>query len=145
MLKRLLALFFALMPAVVNAESIVVVVNPKNAVQSLGRDEVINIFLGGFRQFPSGLAAVPVDLPREDAARREFYRLLTGKTLPEINAYWARLTFSGKTRPPVQARRVEEAWSLVMEADNAIAYFERSKVDERLKIVFELGPCCAPE
>ena len=138
---RLLAclLFSVLMPLAAWADDIVVVVNPASGVESLSRNDVINIFLGGFRRLPSGIPALPVDLPQGNPVREEFYRLLVGKNPAEINTYWSRLIFSGKTRPPLQAARVEDAQAMVLGSVGAITYFDRSKVDGRFKIVFELS------
>ncbi len=138
-LPRLIVLLAMLMPALAHAESIVVVANPAAGVDALSRNDVINIFLGSFRQLPSGVAALPIDLPPGHPARAEFYRLLVGKNQAEINTYWARLIFSGKTRPPIQAERVEDAVSMVQGSVGAITYLERSKVSGKLKIVFELA------
>ena len=132
------ALLFASAPVATGAESIVVVVNASSGVEALSRNEVINIFLGSFRQMPSGQTAVPVDLPKGNPTRAEFYRLLVGKNPAEINTYWSRIVFSGKTRPPVQAERVEDAVSMVHNSASAVTYLERSKVSGRLRIVFEL-------
>ena len=138
--RLVILLLFALTPLAVGAQSIVVVVNPGSGVESLSRNDVINIFLGGFRQFPSGIPALPIDLPQGHPAREEFYRLLVGKNPYEINTYWSRLIFSGKTRPPIQAGRVEDALSMAQGSAGAITYLERGKVSGRLKIVFELSP-----
>ncbi len=137
--RLVILLLFALTPLAVGAQSIVVVVNPGSGVESLSRNDVINIFLGGFRQFPSGIPALPIDLPQGHPAREEFYRLLVGKTPSEINTYWSRLIFSGKTRPPIQAGRVEDALSMALGSAGAITYLERGKVSGRLRIVFELS------
>ena len=138
--RLVILLLFALTPLAVGAQSLVVVVNPGSGVESLSRNDVINIFLGGFRQFPSGIPALPIDLPQGHPAREEFYRLLVGKNPSEINTYWSRLIFSGKTRPPIQAGRVEDAQSMVLGSAGAITYMERSKAGGRVKIVFELTP-----
>jgi hypothetical protein len=138
--RLILLLLLALLPLAARAESIVVVVNPGSGVESLSRNDVINIFLGGFRQFPSGIPALPIDLPQGHPVREEFYRLLVGKNPSEINTYWSRLIFSGKTRPPIQAGRVEDAQSMVLGSAGAITYMERSKAGGRVKIVFELTP-----
>src|SRR5512146_3193205 len=87
-----LACLLALAPAA-RAGDLVVVVNPKSGVHQLSRDEVINIFLGRYRQLPGGIAAEPLDLPAGVADRALFYERLVGKDQAEINAYWARLVF----------------------------------------------------
>jgi hypothetical protein len=139
-LRRFVILLFALMPFAASAENIVVVVNPGSGVESLSRNEVINIFLGGFRRFSSGIMAIPIDLPHSDPVREEYYRRLVGKTPSEINTYWSRLIFSGKTRPPGNAGSFEIARALVLESAGAITYLERGQVSKPLKIVFELPP-----
>jgi ABC-type phosphate transport system substrate-binding protein len=138
--NRLVLFLLVLASLAVRAEDIVVVVNSGGGVESLSRDEVVGIFLGGIHRFSSGVAALPVDLPRDDPVREEFYRRLVGKTSPEINTHWLRLVCSAKTQPPVQAGSVEDARTMVLESAGAITYIERGKADGRLKIVFTLSP-----
>jgi hypothetical protein len=143
MVRRLIHFLLALASLAsfaARAEDIVVVVNAGSGVESLSRDDVINIFLGGLRRLSPEVAAQPVDLPRGDPMREEFYRRLVGKTLPEINAHWSRLVWSEKTRPPVQAGSVEGAQAMAAESADVITYLERGKVDGRLKTVFVLLP-----
>lgn len=78
----------------------VLVANPKAGITRLSREEVINIYLGRYRRFASGITADPIDQPAHSALRVRFYRQLVDKSQSEINAYWARLVFSGKTQPP---------------------------------------------
>jgi ABC-type phosphate transport system substrate-binding protein len=118
----------------------VVVVNAASAVKQLSQDEVINIFLGRYRRLPSGEAALPIDQPESSALRAEFYRKLVNKDLNEINAYWARLIFSGRTSPPVQADSSAEVITLLTASVSSIAYLERSQVDKRFRIVLAFPP-----
>ncbi|CAK0750333.1 conserved hypothetical protein [Gammaproteobacteria bacterium] len=116
---------------------IVVVINSKNDINSLTRDEVINIFLGRYRQFPSGMIAQPID--QEDQNKKSlFYKKLVGKELSEINSYWARLVFSGKTRPPRQARDIDELLVLVNTLPGAVAYVEMDEINANVKVAFTL-------
>jgi len=121
------------------ADDIVVVVNQKNGVNKLSKDEVIDIFLGRNRQLSSGVTALPLDLPGVSPERETFYSRLTGKSMSEINAYWARLIFSGRASPPTQVRSQEETMQMVMDNRSAIGYLERSKVSSQVKVVYELG------
>jgi ABC-type phosphate transport system substrate-binding protein len=134
-----LATLFALLPNPAVAESLVVVVNPECGIETLSRSDVINIFLGRFRQLPSGITAQPIDLP-VSAARAQFYRALVNKEPAEFNAYWARLVFSGRTSPPIQTERQEDVIKALRANPGGIAYLERSKVSSREKIVFEVAP-----
>jgi ABC-type phosphate transport system substrate-binding protein len=118
---------------------VVVVVGAQSGIERLSRDDVINIFLGRYRRLASGIAAVPVDQPAASGLRAEFYRKLTDKDLAEINAYWARLFFSGKTSPPLQASTAAEAQHLIAGIPGGIGYVDRSQVDHRLRVVLDLA------
>lgn len=93
----------------------VVVVNARSGIERLSSDDVTNIFLGRYRKLPGGGTALPIDQPESSAIRAEFYRKLVNKDLNEINAYWSRLIFSGKTSPPRQSETAAEvlAWLAV--------------------------------
>jgi hypothetical protein len=121
------------------AEDIVVVVNQKNSVNKLSRDEVIDIFMGRNRLLSSGIMALPLDLPSTAIEREYFYSRLTGKTISEINAYWARLIFTGRASPPILVHSQEEAIQMVMDNRSKLAYVNRDKISSQVKVVFELN------
>ncbi len=137
----LFALSLALLQlaAPVRAET-VVVMNARSGVVQLSRDEVINIFLGRYRQLPTGEAAIPIDQPEGSALRADFYRQLVNKEPNQINAYWARLIFSGKTAPPKEALSPAEVFSYLLGSPGGIAYIDRAQLDKRLRIVLEFPP-----
>lgn len=137
-LRHLLVLL-ALTASVPIRADLVVVTPARGEVGPLSREDVINIFMGRFRQFPRGGVAHPVDLPEHHPDRARFYLQLINKSPAEVNAYWARLTFSGKTRPPPQARTVSEAIDWLARQEGAIGYLDRSLIDARHRIVLELG------
>jgi len=115
----------------------VVVVNARSGIERLSQDEVTNIFLGRYRKLPGGGTALPVDQPESSALRAEFYRKLVNKDLNEINAYWSRLIFSGKTSPPRQSETGAEVLAWLAVNPGGVAYVERSQVDRRFRIVLE--------
>lgn len=117
-----------------------VVVNARSGVERLSEDEVINIFLGRYRQFPGGLAAQPIDLADTHPDKARFYNGLVGKNLADIRAYWARLVFSGKTAPPLQLASPEEVLERVAAERGAIGYLERSRADGRVRIIMTVHP-----
>lgn len=116
----------------------VLVANPQSGLKALSHDEVVNIYLGRYRYLASGLTAEPIDQAIDAPIRAHFYRHLVDKSVGEINAYWSRLTFSGKTKPPRVAHNSEQALQLVARSPGALAYVERSKVDARVVVVFQL-------
>lgn len=140
MSRLLLALALVLLSTCIVAADLVVVVNAKSGIETLSQDEVINIFMGRYRQLPSGIMAQPVDLAADSPLKAEFYRKLVNKDLAAINAYWARLIFSGKTSPPQQAASAKEAMTWIASNPGGIGYIDRGMADSRLKIVLDLTP-----
>lgn len=137
--RLLLTAFLAIWPATAAWADLVVVANAKSGIDRMSREEVVYVFMGRWRQLPSGTPAQPIDAPIDSAERALFYRQLVNKDPSDIKAYWARLIFSGGARPPVSAQSREEQMALLASLQGAVAYMERSAVDSRVKIVFELA------
>ena len=66
----LLVLLLSLVPA--QAGEPVIVVHPESRIQSLTRDEVINIFMGRQKRLPNGTVAMPVEQAQPPALRARF-------------------------------------------------------------------------
>jgi ABC-type phosphate transport system substrate-binding protein len=142
----LLSLLLALLawPALA-ASDLVVVVNAKSEVGHLSRDDVVNIYLGRYRMLPDGagqlqsaLTVKPLDYPASSAERAAFYERLVNKSVAEINAYWARLVFSGKVLPPDVVSTSHDVLAFVAANPRAIGYLERARVDGRVRVVYDL-------
>lgn len=136
-LTLLLLLACALAGAAAHAaDRLVVITHPASQVESMSRAQLVNVFMGRYKKLPSGVRAVVLD----NVARKEqFYARLLNKTLAEINAYWARLTFSGQTDPP---RLLDEAQviEIVASTPGAVGYVDKQLVDDRVRVVHELAP-----
>jgi ABC-type phosphate transport system substrate-binding protein len=139
-LQILLALTTLPLAQAVPAQTLVVIVNPAIGVQHLSRREVLDIFMGRYRTFPSGASALPIDLDVGSTERRQFYLLLAHKEPADMGSYWARLTFSGKISPPFAVADAHNAIDIVANNPNAIAYVDRSAVDQRVRIALEITP-----
>ncbi len=116
---------------------LVLVVSADSGIGRLSHDEVVNIFLGRYRKLPNGATALPLDIDGDSQERRSFYQRLLGKPLAEINAYWSRLIFSGRTPPP-EAVPTQQAVLLRVTSDPvAIGYVERENLIRQVKVVYE--------
>jgi ABC-type phosphate transport system substrate-binding protein len=137
-----LIIFLTLMSiqTAVVAADFVVIANPASGVDKLSKDEVVNIYMGRSKRLPSGISALPIDVVNPLSEKSKFYSAMVAKELPEVNAYWARLMFSGQASPPRIAENSDEALEIVGSNKGAIAYIDRKKVDKRVKVVFDPGP-----
>ncbi|MFZ6747703.1 hypothetical protein [Undibacterium sp. Ren11W] len=134
-----LTLFLLLTTVLSMAADLVVVTHPSNGIEKMSKDEVINIYMGRYRKLANGETAIPLDLKQPPGEKAQFYSILVGKELAEINSYWARLMFSGQGSPPRQAENVDEAIEFVKNNKGALAYIDRKKVDKRVKVIFDLA------
>lgn len=139
MQSRLAVLFSLICFSLPAGADLVVVVNANNPSPVLTKEEVVRIFLGRYRQFPTGQGAEPYDQGPDSPERSLFYERLVGKTAAQINAYWARLIFTGRTRPPLVYTAIDQLVEGLGQNPNAIGYIDRSQVNRRLRIVYEVG------
>lgn len=122
-----LVLFF-LFSLQVRAE-IAVIGNLNSPVISLSKQEVQDIFMGRTRSLPNGNFALPLDFQE---LRTDFYTKLTARPIEQINAYWARIMFSGQASPPVTLPDEMAVLKTVSENKSAIAYVDSKRVNPKL-------------
>lgn len=132
---RLIMLSFALCLSY-SAHALVVVVGKNNPVESLSKTQVIDIYMGRYNTFPSGVVAKPLDRIAGSTEKQQFYRLLVNKSEEKINAYWARLLFSGRASPPSSYATNDEMLRELRDSNQAIGYVLESEVDDSLKVVY---------
>jgi ABC-type phosphate transport system substrate-binding protein len=116
---------------------VVAVVSAKNAVTSLSRNQVADIFLGKTARFPDGSPAVPIDQAEASAARAAFYTQFTGKSAVQMKAHWSKIIFTGRGKPPKTVANGIEARTLIAANPQAIGYIERASVDGSVKVLLQ--------
>jgi len=122
---------------------IVVIVNQKNPVQTMTPRQISDLYLGRTRHFDTGkgnasLAAVVYEQPKNSPLREAFFHALNGMSVDRVNAYWARLRFSGEVLPPKTLTDSLAALETVQRDRNAISYVDSSVVSKSVKIVLRL-------
>ncbi len=138
-LKRVLFVFIPLLiitTATALAEP-VVIVNVENKISTLSREEIIDLFMGRYNNFPDGHHAQPCNQVDNMKLTGQFYKLLTGKNVAQINAYWARLLFSGRATPPRNFKDDKAIIQEVRTSPDSIAYVDRQSIDDTIKVIFE--------
>ncbi len=123
----LLSAPFALAQSTANA-NILIVVNAKTNASSLTTRDVSDLYLGRTRNLPNGQSIVAIDHPSASAVRARFYKALTGKAITDINAYWARLLFTGQSSPPQHLSDGEAVIESLKGNPGLIGYVEQSQL-----------------
>lgn len=127
-------LMLLLMAATAGAE-IVVVVNHANPADSLSRREVVDLYMGRTQFFADGSLVLRLDQAPQSKERQEFYRGLVNKSVAEVNAYWAKLLFSGRASPPQVVEGNKAVLAAVRDNKNAIGYIDSAFVNDSVKVV----------
>lgn len=134
-------LLLACAPLAAGEARLVVVVNAESGVTRVTQEEARNIFLGRQKRLASGVPAVPVEQGTPVGVRARFYRLLVNKDLAEINAYWARLYFTGQAHPPREVPGSENVVRSVAADKGGIGLMlmDSGKPDARIRVALDLG------
>ena len=90
-------------------------------------NKVADLYLGRTRHLSNGQTANPLDNPAASAVRA-LYKALTGKAITDINAYWARLLFTGQSSPPQPMADANALIEAVRNTPGAMAYLDQSQL-----------------
>ena len=98
---------------------LIVVVNLNSTIESVTDRELRKLFMGKSRKLSNGSRAV---LASFGPASSAFNRAALARSDSDVTAAWARLKFSGKTKPPREFSSPDELLAFVANTPNAIAY-----------------------
>lgn len=116
-----------------NPLPIQVIVNKNSELISLNRQQIVNLFLGRARSFPNGKQSKTFDYKMGSTLRQNFFEWLTGKNISDIDAYWARLRYSGRMSPPKEISNIKNTLAMVRKNPNAIAYIRQQDSEHLAK------------
>ncbi len=131
-----LTILLALASPVVRGD-IAVVVALNSPLQQLSMREASDIYLGRLKA-AAGEKLLVLDHPMESALRERFFKQVNGMDLRRLNAYWARLQFSGETQPPVPMDDSQDVIYTIRRNRHAIGYVDASAVDGSVRVVLTI-------
>ena len=118
--------------------SILVVVHPDRDINNISPVQVANIFLGKTKRLSNGGLIIPVDQSRDSHTRNEFYSKLLNKNENQMNVYWARQVFTGRSQPPVQVTNCNEVRLLIKDNPTFIGYIHSDCNDIGIKVILRI-------
>jgi ABC-type phosphate transport system substrate-binding protein len=139
MRARLACLLLLLSCLVPSAHSeIMVIVHADSPLKSLTSKEVSDLYLGRLRTV-GGAPVQVLDLSGDTPLRERFFKSLNGMDLRRVNAYWARLQFSGDMLAPFQLGNSDRMLEAVSHNKLAIGYIDSQLVSPRVRSVLSLN------
>jgi ABC-type phosphate transport system substrate-binding protein len=120
-----------------------VIVHPSNPRRAMSAQEVSDLYLGRVRSFGAYdqqgvLTAAIYEHPADSELRERFFRALNGMQIKQVNAYWARLRYSGEVLPPVSLADSREVLRIVGSDRRAIGYVDAALVSDAVSVVLRL-------
>jgi hypothetical protein len=117
-------------------DSIVVVVSANSPVQQLSRADISALYLGTLGSNETAHRLRPLDL-EDGSARDSFYSYLVNRSRNQLRAYWSRMVFTGKGKPP--RAYPPDAIRQALQADpGVIAYLPRSELNDDMRALLTL-------
>lgn len=135
-LRTLLAAAVLALPVqAATASDMVVIVSARSPVAALRPDQVADIFLGQSGHFPDGGEAVALDQGIGSPLRDEFYAKVASKSPALLKAYWTKMIFTGRGKPPREAASSAAVRRQVADNPALIGYIDRVALDSSVRPV----------
>src|SRR5687767_10220169 len=121
-----LALFLLFAVPRSEAAGVKVVVHSANALSSVTKAKVADLFLKRVTRWENGRAITPVDQSEKSAARIAFTKDLLGKEVLWVKSYWQKMIFSGRATPPAELSSDSQVFELIRTNPDAIGYVQEA-------------------
>jgi ABC-type phosphate transport system substrate-binding protein len=138
MRQRALILIFLLASTASAEPDITIIANSKNDMGPLTRKQIADIYLGRITSLPNGSVPLPLDYQGDSLVRTHFYQSITGKNMAQINAYWARLSFTGQANPPRRLADKAAILQVVEKNQDALGYVDNLAPETKVTPVLTL-------
>ncbi len=127
------AILLVAMSHYANAD-VAVIVHPSNLSQ-LDKTTINRMFMGREKSFSNGDLVIPIGQHATDNTATEFNQAVLNKSARQLKAYWSKLVFTGKGRPPKEVANDAEMIDLVASNPNFIGYVDAASVTDDVKVV----------
>jgi len=117
---------------------VAVITHPGVKEIGLSKAKLARIYLGKLKKYSNGKKIKAVDLPRETAAHKKFYKSVVKKSDSAVNRYWAKLKYTGKGKPPKKLSTSAEVIQWVSRTEGAIGYIDGKSLNKSVKVVLIL-------
>lgn len=103
-----------------------VIVNAKNGVGRMSRDELSRLFLKKTTSWSNGQTVAIVDRAETADVRQKFTEDVHQRQVRAVKRYWQQMIFGGRAVPPPEKASDDEVLAFVRANPNAIGYVSAS-------------------
>ena len=131
---KLFAVLIGFLTSNIALAEVAVIVNAANNT-AIADGDFSRIFLGKVKKFSNGEKVAIVNLKYKQATRNEFEEKVLKKSASQVKAYWSKLMFSGKGKPPKELGSDKDVIAFVASNPGAIGYIDSASADGSIKVV----------
>ena len=103
-----------------------IVVNGRNGVERMSRDELSRLFLKKTTSWSNGQTVAIVDRAEASDVRQKFTADVHQRQVRAVKRYWQQMIFGGRAVPPPEKASDDEVLAYVRSNPNAIGYVSAS-------------------
>ncbi len=129
-----LLIVFLSFASTVQAE--LVVIGHKSLDSSgMTKKNIIDIYMGRYSLLSENVKLIPLDQAENSKIKKSFYKKLVNRSLNEIEAYWARLIFSGRAKRPQSVDGDKQVIAKILKNPSMIGYIDSSRLSNDIKVL----------
>jgi ABC-type phosphate transport system substrate-binding protein len=117
---------------------IYVIANANIADTQLSQQQIADLYLGRTHTTAAGEYVTLLDQSDSQAVRERFFKRMTNMSLSQVNAYWARLTFTGRQAPPQTKANDLMVIQAVARTPGSIGYVGSVPSDAQVRVILHL-------
>lgn len=131
---------FLIFTNLIFSENIAIIINKSSKLEKINLKKLKKLYLKKVRKI-NGIKIIPID---NISIRESFYKLVVKRDLRRVNAYWAKMVFSGKKQPPIAFENDERVITSINDKDtinkviatkNSIGYVLESSLNESIRLL----------
>ena len=119
-----------------SSQAEIVIIGNKDNSLLFDIKQLEDIFLGRTHSLSNGHVVLPLD---HALLRAEFYQKLTARPIEQINAYWARIVFTGQATPPIVLPDDKAILLTVSKNKDAIGYIDKKYLNNTVRVLYLLN------
>ncbi|MGF1753214.1 hypothetical protein L4C33_06400 [Vibrio makurazakiensis] len=112
---------------------IYVVMSPDSQVEHISKKDLTALYLGRKRATDTGEEIHAID--RAGELRSEFFNYISNMSINQIDAYWAKLHFSGRVPPLQSLEGYDELTKYLLNNPSFVGYVRDKPIGDELKVV----------
>ncbi len=134
-LWKLFIFLFLLSISHIGIADIVIIANLNSKIETITKEQAKNLWLGKSKKLPGTGRIKILEHKKESQLKLTFHEIITQKNQIQLNAYWAKIIFTGMATPPKSIRTDSEIIEIVSHKTNTLGYIDSKSINKNIKVL----------